>query len=1215
MAEHPPQESPPRKRRIRSRVLLLAIPFLVLVVGWKVVESYIDIERYRPLINKELELLIELPLEFGAMDLQLFPTPRLVVENVALGEDDFMAFSPEVAVTADLGKLIHKELELHVVSIQDLRVQLPVEETILRQRWSDYMLALDTPDPSTGKPMLKVSLDRIVANDAQVFRGETPYATGRLEVRDVTSGAPVFTFSADGTGIAGQPGASGEFTLTVDKDPLLQGTAKVSRLPLANLTGVQTIQPFVLDGVLEYQQALDDPWTFSAAGDLSLPDSSGPLGTFSLDAGYSAGDLVFEQIQILSEPIQFQGDLALLQNGSWDLAIDSAVLKDSGITWLGTWLPELPFLDNPTVPSRGTLTNMRMGESDANGFTISAGTIAVQGVDLGLDTAYVLPEIQGQANVSENVFEILALSSCHLDVTGAIQTRFDSGSVVLDLTGLIQLRPDFPLPEALASDYRAEHGDIVLRELHAELPGGYLDLPSLRIDTVISNGSISAWDESASSFEPIPDVSGHITVRSGEVKIAELNSAFSVLSATLIPDVTLDRWTFDGILKSDLASPIWKPFFRRSGVAVTTGSLECSRLSGTLVAGNYTPEALEVEASVKSFNASLDMSGFQDQLNFDAISIAATNEQCDVTIDGATDNFGPLRGSVKWTFLSGDAGGTVTLNPVRATGLPASFREGTAGALLERLSPLPLELSYSNASGLLNFSASEPIPFSGNISRPRELQTRAPFGLSISASIPGDWLTPIVPGTKISGAVSLQCQLNASDGNIDVAMDATTADATWQFVNKSAGLTAKGSLAGQWGQDGPAFSSGRIEVAEIALPLVIDEYGVACDAFSVDLASLSPLLPDSASAIGTIRGSFTGNLQTVALTLDETSFSANEDCPVVRADGRVLRNTNGWALESLTWGVGSSSGTAEIQQTENTWSGVIEASHLSITDLYKAYDAFTNDENKAAKSDAEEKAKVSVKAEIQITAKTLDWADATVERVRGILESSDTGVALRSISFLHGAGAGAGELVYRPAARNTVGTVDADVQLLDVDASLIEDLFMSDTRGLEGQLNGTATLQFPLPEGDASVLNGMNGQIRFEALNGTLGKAGLASKLLTALRTTDILRLRIPLLRDRGLTFNTLSGTIEIESGVFQLAPFAMADSTYTLEAECRFDFPQNLADGNVQVQVLEGVTGVTRKIPILGDAAGIVSKMLGVPIKITGTATDPTFRVSMPGQ
>ena len=148
--------SAPKRRMSRRRLVILSGMAILLAVGWQAVERFIDIERYRPAIDAELEKLIKLPLTFGAMDLRLFPTPRLAVEEVSVGEGDFAAFSPEVSVTASLWQLLRKQLALGTVTIYDARLQMPESNADFQARWAAYLASLrpEETDVAKEKPKL-----------------------------------------------------------------------------------------------------------------------------------------------------------------------------------------------------------------------------------------------------------------------------------------------------------------------------------------------------------------------------------------------------------------------------------------------------------------------------------------------------------------------------------------------------------------------------------------------------------------------------------------------------------------------------------------------------------------------------------------------------------------------------------------------------------------------------------------------------------------------------------------------------------------------------------------------------------------------------------------------------------------------------------------------------------------------------------------------------
>ena len=288
-------------------------------------------------------------------------------------------------------------------------------------------------------------------------------------------------------------------------------------------------------------------------------------------------------------------------------------------------------------------------------------------------------------------------------------------------------------------------------------------------------------------------------------------------------------------------------------------------------------------------------------------------------------------------------------------------------------------------------------------------------------------------------------------------------------------------------------------------------------------------------------------------------------CAAAPPDGTRLPSVGG----GESWGRAASNGRANLH-------GEIRAEQIDIDGLMAVYRAWSPLRSADAPPPAagDRSFGRSFTGAIQIQSSKLDWVDASVLDARALLAGGPEAIELRGVTFRHGGGTGTGALVYT---RDT-GAASVSLDLSEVDATLLEGLFLANDRGLRGRLSGSASLTFPFATTGREILHGLSGRIAFDARDGTLGKAGLASKLITALRTTDVLRLRVPQLRDRGLTFTELTGEINIAQGVFHLAPYAMADTTYILKADATFDFPGDRADGQVEVQVLEGC-GVARRI------------------------------------
>lgn len=1208
MAADTPTRNLSRKRRIRRRFVLFLVAGLFLVGIWKAVETYVDIERYRPLIQEELESLTELPLDFGAMDLRLLPTPRLVVRDVTLGEEHFHAYSPKVTVTADVGQLIKKRLDLRVVTIHDARVRLPAETPALRKRWGDYLHALATREQGDGNPLLQVTLARIVSNETRVFRGDVHYATGDLQVDEVTGGAPRFTFSAHGDAIAGNPAAQGTFVLDVNSDPPIAGQATVTHMPLAILTGDEKLPPFMLDADTDFALAQDNSVRVDAEGTIALDGAADRLGSFSLLAGYASGNLGLNRLHIDSEPLDFQGDLELLQDSRWMLAIEEATLRERGITWLVDRLPGLPLAATPGVASRGVITDMRMGDEDGNGFSIAEGAIDVKDVGLILPGGLLLPAISGDLIVEHDTLHLKNLASRHAEARGDVALEYTSDTVSLDLAGKLLLGPGFPLPDGVAQSFRTDAGQIDIAALQATFVAGRLQADALQLRAGLDHVAIAARDDASGEFVPVPEVTGAIAMSGGVLEITELTGAGSQLSGTATPDAHWERWTFSGEFTSDLANPLWKPLIPAGALTLTQGTLVCTKLAGVFTAPDL-PEALELEATINNLAADVHATSYNDQIAAENIKLTASDTGIHAELTGRSSVFGPVSATGRMALATRDIEGEITLHPARAGILPPTYREGTTGAMLADLGALPLQVDYSHGGGLLRFTAEDPYPLSGTLRVTPPQTGGAPFSLTATAAVPMARLEPYLPGLDASGTMQVHFSVSPEDGSVLARADATATDIQWSILRKRPGFDAVVALDGRWEAKGPAFTRGHLRAGNESIDFDVAAAAIDTGDFSLDLASFGPLLPPGMSLAGGLRGRYGREPGELALLFEDATLALESAAPPLTANGPARWDAGDWTLDGLELALEKSRGALNAGRRDGTWSGELHAERFTIDELiqlYQSYDSLDIPDGGAT-------APSRPTGVLRVTADRLDWVEASVEDARWTVESTPRRITLGGASFVYGEGTGAGQVVYTPARAERPAAVEAELRLNKMDAGLLEGILLDEARGLKGLIDGAAALSFPLRPESPSVLHDMNGTIRFEAFDGTLGKAGLATKLLTALRTTDILRLKLPQLRDRGLTFEELAGHIEIESGVLRLERFAMADTTYILEANATFDFPEDTAEGEVDIQILEGVTGIARRIPILGEAANLVNKVFGVPIKIVGPASDPAFRVGRP--
>lgn len=1210
MAAITPETPPTPKRRIsRRRLIFMLSVALFLAVVWQGVERFINIEHYRPVIDAGLEKLIKLPLTFGEMDLKLFPTPRLVVENVRAGEGDFAVFAPEVSVTASLGRLLHKQLALHDVTIYDAQLRMPETNEAFKARWMEYLVALRAPRESGGEAGLRVTLERINAPELVILRGEKSYAAGALEVLRVTAGAPEFVYNLYTTGGRNAMSARGALVLDVNSDPRIQGSAITRGVALTDLTGDAKWPPLLLDGEATFSLAQDASVTVETRGQVRLPDQADALGPFEVTVRRGADGLRLEGLRLNTLPVSLAGVIDVRDDGSWSLDLAEATLRNQGITWLVERVPGIPVTVNADTPAEATLSTVRLGSDSAGHFSFSHGAIDVKDVGIRLNGGYEIEGIDGAIAVESDVYQLSGFSNGHVEADGTMTLGYATDSVDLNLTGELNLNPDFPLPEAVSSLLRAEAGTVTISEFQANFVQGNVQRSTLRIAASLAKGAVSAYDRSARTYAPATDVEGEGVFKDGALHITRITGPHTKFSGTLTPDDTLQRWTVASAFTSDLSSPLWE-FIQPAGVTLQSGKLDCTRLEGVFVRGEKKPEALHVEATAKGVMLALNLGGFKDSVKLDTLAFKSTAAEVAYETAGASGMLGHFSAEGSYAIESGAVQSQLRLRLGEATLVPEAWRLGMAGTLLKALGDVPLALNYGGAGTRLDLSSEAPLSLTGSLDFSGGAKSKAPIGLTLAANLPAAWLAPhLSKSTEPAGAVKVDLAIDAASGNITAGADLTEAVVGWSLLEKKAGYPMALSASGNWGKEGARLSAGQLDAGGERIAFKLSDGSFRADAFSIALDALVPLLPEGGAMSGRISGGYTGDTRGLSLNFEAATAQLATDLLPVGLDGALTRQGGVWKADNLAWNIGTSQGSLQVAGGGERLQGRVQATRIHASELKQGYAAW----NLRRGVPRDDKALPwTFSGDFPVAADTLIWAEATLQNVRCVARFTPGAVQLDELVLGHGSGQLTGVGGYVSARDGNPAVLSTDLAVSGVDAVLLEGLFLEKARGLAGPMNGRVALIIPLVPESPSVMHHISGEITFEGKDGTLGKAGLASKLLGALRTTDILRLRIPQLKDKGLSFETISGRVAIEQGVFRLDPFSLADSAYVLAGRATFDYPKDTAEGGGEIQVLEGVTGMARKIPILGDAANLVSKVFGVPIKVSGTAKEPTFGVGV---
>src|SRR5262249_22184668 len=108
--------------------------------------------------------------------------------------------------------------------------------------------------------------------------------------------------------------------------------------------------------------------------------------------------------------------------------------------------------------------------------------------------------------------------------------------------------------------------------------------------------------------------------------------------------------------------------------------------------------------------------------------------------------------------------------------------------------------------------------------------------------------------------------------------------------------------------------------------------------------------------------------------------------------------------------------------------------------------------------------------------------------------------------------------------------VDLELDFTNLTRHFVDNLFGDEWSGNPGRYTGKFRFRAPLRGDRHATLAEASGSLSGNGVNGTLvSRIGLATKVLTVLRSTEALRMRFPTLQDQGIVFDTVRADLEMD--------------------------------------------------------------------------------------
>jgi hypothetical protein len=771
---------------------------------------------------------------------------------------------------------------------------------------------------------------------------------------------------------------------------------------------------------------------------------------------------------------------------------------------------------------------------------------------------------------------------------------------------LAQLIPDVPLRLSVQEQASIEATDLLLGIAPSEWPR-------------LSKGSVAfarldlIWQGQRTAAK---NILGRASVEEGAFHVAELSAEGISLRGRVEPDFQTGRIAVDLRGKVDPTRAQLVAFLPSGAVTELGGAIEVEQLVGTFTPAKLIPQDLKLRINMVDGRFSVKTARFSDTFRDVAARITTIPEGVSTHLAGESAKLRTFLAEGRYGLNDRQWAGRVSLDVERAGMALASE------TMRDRI--LPMLHAYGASSFAVSLRLSEGARPEVVVDAVREgepsLGARVSVGreagvwrlgaVEASAEVPAEALLATVPFWVEGSGVALATlkRLPEEDRFLAKVNLSPCSISMGGYLNKPEGrpmtIEVLGETSPRWTPRALVFTC----LGESVQGQLVGDRWIFEDA-AIVVSRLAGLLPGGI-ARGRITGSIVGPPLAANLALDNVGFALSPDLAIDSVSGTLTHVQGQWTCPYLAFRGANSEGTVSGNLQDGRWRGKMAGRQLDVNRLTALRNAFHA--IYATRIDfAPEPATRHRPLTGDITA---DFDSVLYRRGRFSNAHADIGfdertVRIENLALASYSGGVTGTITVDRSRSGEPGWVKTNLELHAADARIIDDLLFTQPRALTGDVSGT--LQIKVPTGSTSpALHGAGGRMEFVGRNGSLGKLGLATKLLTVLRTVEIVRLRLPTLKDEGLIYDTCSGRLLMNNGVLHVEAFDLQGATLTMTAAGTINFPQNNMDLRIRVHLLGGLSGVVEQVPVVGGAVSEIRKRGGVVLAATGPPDDPQVRI-----
>ncbi|MDX9971533.1 MAG: hypothetical protein RBU21_00945, partial [FCB group bacterium] len=453
---------------------------LLPIVAWFVFERYLQIEAYRPALEKKIADTTGLPVSIGRLDLTLNPLPVIQADTITVGQGDFRLAAERALIEPDMQALLHRDIRLTAVDLFELNAVMPADPAELRSRLRE--VSAHMAKPKSGK--IKIVLDRIRAEQATLFLGtaQKPIFTGDLDLLDVLSPTPSGRIDAAVVAMRDEIRGGGEFS--VRRGPggkgieAFKGAFSMDGLQLAKVVKNQKTPRVLLEVDGAFSGTDTRNLTVNLSGDIEPAANARQLGEslegpFLAKAIWDGTTVRLEDVRWKAAGLELAGDVARTEDGAYRLSIPSATVGAYTLNPLFAMMPSKTFRIEAGQEASVGLEDLAVSLTRDKQPGLERGRITLVGINLiNAEQKDIARNVKGALVLEDGTVRVEGLKGAGLELTGTVVPDFGAKVAKLDLKGTFALSRESLQPVLNVKSIQEVGGSVKLERIAGTFGSG-----------------------------------------------------------------------------------------------------------------------------------------------------------------------------------------------------------------------------------------------------------------------------------------------------------------------------------------------------------------------------------------------------------------------------------------------------------------------------------------------------------------------------------------------------------------------------------------------------------------------------------------------------------------------------------------------------------------------------------------------------------------------